>query len=230
MPIYIYKDIEGYEPNENTVVYYPLTSETTVNDLSWNWYTLTQNWNSDFWTYLWIDCVYVHWSDSSWFKCLTNQSINNSVLWNTFTLIFRWARYDSNSTLLCGFWWKNGSWNGLNYMATSSVINMEVLLNWSINRLQASPTINAQERNLFVAVYDNGAEKWFINTNQVVSGSYTVWTINVFWVWCAFGTETSWYTYQWNGYVSNCIIEKKARTAQEIVDYYNITKWFYWIS
>lgn len=32
------------------------------------------------------------------------------------------------------------------------------------------------------------------------------------------------------GYISNVIIEDKARTAQEVSDYYDQTKWDYWIS
>ena len=225
----VYLHTNDWIPLENTIAYYPLTSSSTVNDYSWNGYTLTQNWNSDFWTYLWVDCVYVHWSDSRWFKCLTNQSINNSVLWNSFTLIFRWAR-DTNKSIWCAFWWINWSWNWLNYGSNNNNIQLDVLLNWSINRLQSTPTTTAQQWNLYTAVYDNWSEKWYIDWNVVVSGNYTVGTINILWVWCWFWTESSWYTYQNNGYLSNVIIESKARTTAEVLNYFNNTKNNYWIS
>ena len=226
MPIInmVYKKKKWWKPWANTIAYYPLSSTSTTSDMSGNWYTLTQNWNSDFWTYLWVDCLYAHWSDGSWFKCLTNQSINNSVLWNSFTLVFWWAREASNKWIWCWFGWKNWSWNGLQYYANSNNVELDVLYNWSINSLKSTPTITAQQWNLFVVVYDNWTEKWYINWNEVVSGSYTVGTINVFWVWCFFWTEVAGYTYQWNGYVSNCIIESKARTLDEIANYYNQTK------
>jgi hypothetical protein len=225
MGVYLRVD-KQWQPWANTIAYYPLTSTSTTSDMSGNWYTLTQNWNSDFWTYLWVDCVYVHWSDSSWFKCLTNQSINNSVLWNTFTLIFRWAR---DIDIYCAFWWINWSWNWLNYGSNNRNIQMEVLSNWSINRLQSTPTTTAQQWNLYAAVYDNWSEKWYIDWNVVVSGNYTVGAINILWVWCWFWTDISWYTYQSNGYLSNVIIENKARTAQEVADYFDQTKANYWL-
>jgi hypothetical protein len=34
---------------------------------------------------------------------------------------------------------------------------------------------------------------------------------------------------RWWAYYSNMILENKVRTAQEISDYYNLTKWNYWL-
>ena len=218
-----------WRPGANTIAYYPLTSTSTISDMSGNGRNLTQNWNSDFWTYLGVDCVYVHWSNGSWFRCLTTQSITNSVLWNSFTLVFRWAR-ETSKELWCAFGWKDGKWNGLNYAANNSNIKMELQNNWSVNSLTATPTTTANQWNLFVAVYDNWTEKWYKDWTEIMNGSYTVGTINVFWIWCGFWTQSSWYTYQHNGYVSNVIIENKVRTADEILAYYNQTKSLYGIS
>ena len=44
-------------PWSSTIAYYPLNSSTTVNDMSGNGYTLTNDWAS-FWTYGWVDCAY----------------------------------------------------------------------------------------------------------------------------------------------------------------------------
>ena len=67
----------------------------------------------------------------------------------------------------------------------------------------------------------------YVNWQLVSSNNYSAITsstgIYIWWV-------TSWSDdpYQW--YMSNVILESKGRTAQEISDYYNQTKWNYWIS
>ena len=56
---FIYSTSGGgwWQPWVNTLAYYPLDSINTVNDLSWNNHTLTNNWIT-FWTYNWVDCAY----------------------------------------------------------------------------------------------------------------------------------------------------------------------------
>ena len=61
----------------------------------------------------------------------------------------------------------------------------------------------------------------YINWQQVKQVSAGSWTRLPYWaiVW-ANGSN-------WD--MSNIIFENKARTAQEVSNYYNITKWKYWL-
>ena len=54
MWVYIWNDT--WLPNKDTIAYYPLNATTTVNDMSGNSKTLTNN-NVTFWTYNWVDCA-----------------------------------------------------------------------------------------------------------------------------------------------------------------------------
>lgn len=219
-----------WQPWANTLAYYPLTTETTVSDLSGNNRNLTQHDNSTFWTYGWVDCVYVSWNNASWFHCLTTNSITNQVLWNQFTMMWYGYRSDSSKWLFSGMWGINWSWNWFNVIFNTSDISAEILRNGSINSISYSSGNIYWQWKLLTATYDNWSVKLYLNGSQVATGTYTVGTINILWVGCFFGTQSSWYTYQWNWYISNFILENKARTADEISAYYNQTKAKYWIS
>lgn len=220
----------GWKPWANTIAYYPLTTSTTTSDMSGNNRNLTQVDNSTFWTYLWVNCVYVYWNTQSWFHCLYNRNVNNQTLWNKFTVSFWGSRLNqNNNSIMCWMWWINGSWNWYNIYWNSSTVENEVLNNWSINKITYSKTISVWEWYLYTAVYDNWNSKLYVDWVLWASWNYTVWTINVIWVWITFGTQTTGYSYQWNWYLSNYILENKARTAADVVNYYNSTKWNYWL-
>ena len=218
-----------WQPWENTIVYYPLTSTTTVNDMSGNNRNLTQVDKSTFWTYWGINCVYVSWSSQSWLHCLYTIAITNSVLWTKFTEIF-WCKRDTSKDIWCWMGWLTGAWDWYNLLINSSwnLVN-EIQNNGSMNNVTYSWWISAWTRNMVTATYDNWSCKIYLNWNSVWSGIYTVWTISILWIWCRYGTETAWYTYQDNWYLSNYILENKVRTAQEISDYYKNTKKNYWL-
>jgi len=59
------------------------------------------------------------------------------------------------------------------------------------------------------------------------SFSYSTVTLDAFNIWNQIFNEIP---RHWMWYLSEIIIEDKARTAQEIAGYYNQTKWDYWIS
>ena len=217
------------KPWANTIAYYQLTTSTTISDMSGNNRNLTQVDNSTFWTYNWVNCVYVSWSNASWFHCLYTRDITSNVLGTQFTVQF-WGNRDNSKNIRCGWGWANGSWNGYNlFIDENWKAVCEALNNWSINSISYSWGYSAWTWYLITWTYDNWSCKLYINWTQVASWTYTAWAINVFWVGTTFGTEATWYTYQWNGYVSKVILENKVRTAQEINDYYNWTKADYWL-
>ena len=83
-----------------------------------------------------------------------------------------------------------------------------------------------------VATFNRDNNYWVIYYNWNSIGSHTYSTPNVqswiFYIWpnAEAPSNTTW---RMRGYVSNYIVEDKARTEQEITDYYNQTKWNYWL-
>lgn len=216
------------QPWANTVAYYPLTSETTVNDMKGmgTAYNLSTAGSPTFVTRWWVSCAYLDWVDDAF----TQGSITTNLIWNEFTCLF-WSYLESwdtgaeVSTLLYS-WWKFYWW----YIEHSkSSISSEVL-NWSWNNLSKSLTIPTNTRNLIGITHNSSSittlyYNWALqatktqalglkNTHFVIwAGNYT-WTLEYYKKWA----------------MSNVILENKARTADEISDYYNQTKSIYWIS
>ena len=214
---------KGREPWANTVAYYPLTSTTTVNDMSGNNRNLTNN-NVVFGTYQWVNCWYFNarWS-STWYCWLYNSSfypwgsasfpitVNLWFLasWNSTyhnpRLIWPilWAK-EPNKVVA---WWYNG---------------------WDIDWLM----FNIWERTnaIFVLIDNNHYtvyKNWVLQYENVYT-DISVWNSKYLVVWTR---EDNWTGYwdKWDWWISNLILENKVRTADEVSAYYNQTKWNYWL-
>ena len=99
---YIGEYPERWQPWANTVAYYPLTSTTTVNDLSGNGYTLsTHDTLPTFWIYQWVDCASFN-SNS-----LKTSSVNPWAYWKLArTVKYRWEQQIRNASCF----WSIVSW------------------------------------------------------------------------------------------------------------------------
>jgi hypothetical protein len=128
MWIYVYREVP-YIPNENTIVYYKLNSETTTKDLSWNNYNLTNAWSVSFWTYNWVDCAYfsetwpywlylASWPSCNWpytYSCWINQIRENlwwypRIFWgnNVYLILLNYKTYMprfANAWIPYTEWW-----------------------------------------------------------------------------------------------------------------------------
>jgi hypothetical protein len=218
MNVYIYTDKEGWVPWENTIAYYPLTDN--FNDESWNWYNLTNSWWS-ITTYGWVKCAYYSWSTSVY-------SINTSVsVWATRTLncwcylpnvlsvdvpvIFTWRANVAQSQMAL--------WYGRNTGYASLSDYYQVWINGSVNL--AWKWVN------LIWVNEWASMKLYVNGTLVNSATRSYSTIN------SVNIKIAWPAGAWSQYfkwyVNNVIVENKARTAQEIADYYNQTKSNYWL-
>ena len=193
----------GWQPWVNTLAYYPLTSSSTVNDQSWNNYTLTNSWVT-FTTLGWVDCANFDWS--SW---LYNTSFAIIGTWD-FTLSLRGCP-TSNSQWMWLF-----VWNSL----TDVVINS---VNGYIQDTSAPTPLNTWTYITFTRsswnlhIYSNWTE--YVDTafsNDIQSNLY-MWK----------RPNNTLYLSWW---LSECIVEDRAWTATEITDYFNETKANYWIS
>lgn len=210
-------------PGENTVAYYPLTSTSTVNDMSGNNRNLTNN-NVTFWTNAGVSCAYFNGSGS-----LTTTSLTTATMTTNHTISFWFNRISGEWGLTTNVpisWWNGYS--------------MYINSNWSPH-----VEVMSSGGTTFNSNYPTNTGTWHLVTythnssNQVVL--YVDWEQKTSWTkW--FGTGNAWRLCIWaiwfynenpklfyNWYISNFIVENKTRTDQEILDYYNLTKSNYWV-
>lgn len=211
-----------WRPWANTVAYYPLTSTSTVNDMSGNELTLTNNWNAVFWTYDWVDCAYFNWNAS-----LRQSSLTTQYIWQTFTFM-AWMKVVTE----CNVWTYNNQWTNRGIWLVIQNNNDKIwgsIWQWgSFLDVVYNTTINNTWYLIWLTHNSNWDLKLYFNGVQVQTGSWAVneWASN-FAIWAAVFKESE--IYYSNGYVSNVIIEDKERTDQEVSEYYNLTKWNYWL-
>lgn len=214
---------KGWKPWVNTIAYYPLDSTNTVDDLSWNNLTLTGWWTYQFWTYGWVDCC----------------SISNGY----FTANHSWS-WDITILAWCNQQWQPANDTGVIAMTydTGHPVS-QIWYNKESNRPNYDPDGwiygYAERWGLdYTTNYHNSTNQWYLVActrdwssinlyiNWVLEKTWTIssWT----WAYSQLGVSRDIRSMVW--YVSNVIFEDKIRTAQEISDYYNQTKWNYWIS
>ena len=218
-------DNQWWQPWVNTIAYYPLTSTTTTSDESGNGHNLTNS-GAAFGTYGGVDCVYLDNTDSkklyttiSWLSgnpiftvnvYVNRQWTTNSDWWQLFVV------WSIGSSRRC-YWnairtdWRYLTWTRWWGEARSTVTN--TLDNWEL--------ITVVKDGSNTIVYRNASEiaSWTITTN-ISSTDFTIGSFNY--------QNTFYQSFYW--YLSEFILEDKARTAQEVADYYNQTKSLYGIS
>lgn len=209
---------QWWQPWANTIAYYPLDSTNTVNDLSGNNYNLT-NTNTTFGTNAWVSCASFNGSNSK----LTT-TIWTLPQWANARTMSLWV-YDIGWVDRCIMWyWANRTkwWCFvLNYGSSTEGYILTPYYDDLYSYITTTSTWM-----LLTWTYDGTNFKVYINGELVGTSNnitlVTSWTN--FEIWNPYNTHY----YKW--YASNAIIENKARTAQEISDYYNQTKSLYWIS
>lgn len=217
----------GWTPGANTVAYYPLRSDLA--DASWNLNNLTDNGWSVSTTFVndevaSIDVAYIR----SYLQVPTTLTADISK-WFTYSLWCRGTAFGSYRPHFVACKWAssggalgdvqvyNWSWDVQIYTDFPS---------FSYDRSQRISTssydlrIITLETNGTLTFYRNGTSAWVkttnINTNKNI-GYFVLWP----------GRESSGTSYPI--YASDFIIEDVARTAQEVADYYDLTKGDYWL-
>ena len=218
-----------WQPWANTVAYYPLTSQTTVNDQSWNSNTLT-NVGVSFITYNGVSCARITWNTDddhspvaylywniSWLPTWANPRTyslwiyqDNAASLKNATYIFQWMASYNNMVYVAQ--WVD--WGGNAFISQYGA--------WS-NTIP--PTI--WQRHNIVVVYDWSKFVYYMNAVEKIVWTYTIDTSgDKFSIWWA-SENLAWNSFNWA--FSNVILEDTARTAQEVEDYYNLTKDNYWL-
>lgn len=204
------------QPWANTLLYMPMNSTNQATDQSWNNVQTTNSWVT-FWTYQWVDCGYFNDSHIQ----VTPFNIPSTV------------------TVLCRCYCIGRNTSDGKIFDTRSGNDYLVLINWSGWYAQLRPVgnIDSQEQAqnqwvLLASTNDSNGSivylKWSNIDNSWTSSYAFTWfdatTMNI-------GNEhnnaVSRYFLWW---LSELIVEGKTWTAQEISDYYDQTKWDYWIS
>ena len=217
----------GWKPWANTVVYYPLDSINTVNDLSWHNYTLTNSWSVAFWTNQWVDCAwFTSWGRSSWSRWLYRTSdtiITPQSTDLTFHVwLYKWSEtMYSNPRII-------GRYNSPIFTyASRSKISTADSTTYGITPVEWAWF-------LFSCVYKYSDKTWAYYLNGAYQNTQTNSTPASYSnAWIVLGTRDglwTWYWDKWSWWMSNIIIENKVRTAQEVADYYNQNKSLYGIS
>lgn len=207
------------QPWVNTIAYYPLDSTNTVNDLSGNNYTLTNS-NVTFWTNAWVDCA-------------SFSSASTRLEW-AITTIPTWASARTFSWWFYLNWYSN-SWGNIfmKYGTDNTRQNWYPYIANSSNHyfglgmyddIESTTPCSTWTWYNFVCVYDWTDCILYVNGQQIDSGAKVLNTqLSNLTIWWA-GSDYI------NGYMSQLIIEDVAWTGTEVSDYYDQTKWNYWIS
>lgn len=206
----------GWTPWSNTIAYRPLTSTTTLNDQSGNNYNLTNKGSVTFWTYKGVDCAYF---SGTWNNYLDLSSFQTNQ--QTFTVLC-WIYYISNGKTANGnydqvaWWWYTNHW--LRRDCYNSPYN-KLVCGWV-----DAWSLTSDSSWIFTAYTFNGSNVWKFYKNGSLVGSYTN-TPNFWSTFAIGGIHNCANNYKkWGGGISEVIVEKRQRTAQEIASYYNQTK------
>jgi hypothetical protein len=209
-----------WTPGDNTIAYYPLTSTSTVNDMSGNSRNLTNN-GTNFGTYQWVDCAYL--------TAATKYLLTPTLTWSDIKTISVWAYWDwtfspSSSTyaLLLTYWILSNSARFYIYNKTDGKLYYE---NDGTSYKITTPYVSSVWYNLVITIGTD--TKMYINWNYIWSCTNWApsnWTF-IFGTWI--NNPISADKYSW--WISNWVIENKTWSAQEISDYYNQTKSNYWL-
>lgn len=222
MWVYIWNDT--WLPNKDTIAYYPLNATTTVNDMSGNSKTLTNN-NVTFWTYNWVDCANFSGSQSLY----RSESL---FTWSsTFTVSF-WYRRTwtyANHQNIFSVWTANWTNNFLIWLSyqTSWASDWTLMIWWWNNDRITWYVVPQDEWLHIVYVHTNWTIKVYVNSSLKYTGTVS---FNIQAWYTGIGCWIS-YTTQpiiWN--MSELIVENKGWGDDEITSYYNQTKSQYWIS
>lgn len=208
------------EPWANTIAYRPLTDN--YNDYSWNGYNITSPWSTTLITLNWVKCL----SLSGWICQVSN--IDTLTNYSNYTMSV-WARLTTNDMKQIGWnFSENWSW-GWGWI-TLATTDSYAQIRWgnTTNRYSAYTWTSPDIWFHFVLTVLNGEWSIYVNWNKTVLIGSWVGAPNHNGTPMYIGANESWWA-QNDGYVSQMIIEKQGWTQQEVLDYYNWTKWNYWL-
>lgn len=225
---YIGEYSRSWSPSSDTLAYYPLNSTSTLNDMSWNNYTLTNSWSVAFGVNQWVDCAwFTSWWSSSWSRWLYRTSdtmITPQSTDLTFHVwLYKWSETMYYNPRIIGRY--NSSGAIFTYASRSKISTADSTTYW------ITPVEWAWF--LFSCVYKYSDKTWAYYLNGAYQNIQTNSTPSSYSnAWIVLGTRDNlwtWYWDKWSWWMSEVIIEKKIRTAEDIANYYERKKADYWL-
>lgn len=213
------------KPGADTQLYLPLTVADWIADKSWKWRSTSIVWTAWIETFWWIQCLHCNWWRLSIgaFSYTSNTTI---VAWCYTTWI-----YQSDWKILA-FEWNNGSnWFWLIYDSAWLWTWYETLtFSWTTALKTWWNGAKLNQRVCICAMIENWTPKFYMKWNWVnESNTWTntasinaVQTVDIWWL-NRIARRRYWY-------ISQAIVETKARSYSDFEKYYNKTKSNYWIS
>lgn len=212
----------GWQPWVNTIAYWRL-----------NWNTLDSSWNDrNLSVRTWsISYGVLSWWQNYWiFDGNTVLSHKSNYVWlNRWTLL-AYIYYMSTSGILLADNQDMDNSNNYYYASSYTSSQYRPLYYWLSGGQTTAPW--TWQWFLFAITQDGNGLKYYKNWTLVSTISTTKFLNGTSHNQRSVGGLARWTQYydKINWYVSDVILEDKIRTAQEISDYYDLTKWTYWIS
>ncbi len=221
-----------WAPWANTLAYYPLNWD--FNDYSGNNRNLTNSWVTFVSWWLWQVASFAsgnnaYYQNNSLFNTASPFTYN---VWVNASSIPSWYYYSVHPYYSVLVWWQDGStitshckdlWLCLSNKAIGYCWSWTDYMNWW--------TINTNTRYNLVFTYDGNTSKvLYVNWIQVATETISAFSIT--YSNARITLSKSWNAYNTQPFVwqlSNVIVEDKVRAATEVSDYYNLTKWNYWL-
>ena len=217
----------SWQPWANTVLYYSFNNDTATTVYDWV--------SNNDWTWVWSNWQYIalaQWKYAD-FTQATNQyiTIPTSLAYPTTDLtISFWIKYTSTAAM-----WIFHKWNGSDgtnaYViihTTNGTIRADIpYKQWDIRYTNALMNdgswhhIACTKNGNSYIMYVDAQQTSIVSSSQSIDwGSATQWNI--------WRHQESWELLDW--WLDEFIVENVAWSSQEVSDYYDLTKWDYWIS
>ena len=220
-----------WQPWVNTVAYFPLMNDS--NEASWKAVTTTDN-NVNYSTLGWVKCANV--GTKGWIQ-VTTSVFNTANTWTEQTMSFwlyqnvmpngtsRW-HFEFEKQNIYSFYFLSRSnniyryeWNGDAWSTIDVSISGGDIWNWVYFTLVNSSS--------WKYIYKNWTLIWSGNWSSTPRWSRQDPSSWESYILCSRDWPLAWTSTNWG--LRELIFENKVRTAQEIADYYNQTKWNYWL-
>lgn len=209
-----------WHPSANTLAYYPLTSSTTVNDMSWNNRNWTKYWTINFSTYGWVNCAYFN-GGSNYIQVPYDSWMSTSSI--TISLWAKTLEYNGNRWLV--YKWQF-TWQNWIYAIAITNVSWNYF-DWRINTTPHWCNVFDWNNIWTHILVDFNWSTWHVYKNWILISTFSQSQsissdTNKLILWAYWNSS---YCFYW--YLSNIIFEKKIRTQAEITEYFNKTKSIY---
>lgn len=214
----IWRERQGRQPWANTIAYFPLKTDAV--DVANN-ITLTSSGTTNYTTVWWVQSA--EFTKSNW---LYNDNVATVPQWGVaktwnFWMYIKWS--STNRGWVAQMWWWSAAWDVFWIWCYTWTSNLVMTRNYSTSSTY-TPTLNTWS-NVAVTYY-NSSWKMYVNGTLQVTWSETAPTNwNKLYLWQNVWSSSTNNTYYWN--LSRVIIENKEWTAQDVLNYFNETKWDY---